>query len=82
MDAAISNVCVLPRLRRIEWVSGNRSSLVKWSNQNTGSSVYHEIELQNPVANAEIANQAQDGKAYYAMASVRVPAHARLRYSF
>ena len=53
-----------------EWVSGDRSSVVRWSNTNTGKSVYHEIELQNPQQNAEIANQAQDGKAYYAMSTV------------
>ena len=58
---------------RAEWVSGNRSSLVKWANHVTGTSVFHEIELQNPQANVEINHQAQDGKAYFAMASVRVP---------
>ena len=57
-------------LRHSEWVSGNRSSLVKWDNQNTGSSIYHEIELQDPQSFVEISDQAQDGKAYYAMASV------------
>ncbi|KAM5540207.1 hypothetical protein V8D89_006026 [Ganoderma adspersum] len=52
-----------------EWVSGDRSSVVRWSNTNTGKSVYHEIELQNPQQNTEIANQAQDGKAYYAIST-------------
>ncbi|KAH9942459.1 uncharacterized protein BXZ73DRAFT_88030 [Epithele typhae] len=52
-----------------EWVSGNRSSLVKWNNQITASSVFHQIELQDPQANVENSNQAQDGTAYIAMAS-------------
>ncbi|KAI0705088.1 hypothetical protein C8T65DRAFT_577862 [Cerioporus squamosus] len=52
-----------------EWLSGNRSSPISWRNTNTGSSIFHEIELQTPTANVEIANQAQDGKAYYGMAS-------------
>ncbi|TFK89099.1 DUF1793-domain-containing protein [Polyporus arcularius HHB13444] len=52
-----------------EWLSGNRSSPISWRNTKTGNSVFHEIELQTPTANVEIANQAQDGKAYYVMAS-------------
>lgn len=36
----------------------------------TGSSLIHEIELQNPQANKENNHQASDGKMYYAMASV------------
>ena len=54
----------------VEWLSGNRSSSISWRNTKTGSSVFHEIALETPTANVEIANQAQDGKAYYAMASV------------
>ena len=80
MGVVVFNVFL--HLRHAEWVSGNRSSLVKWNNQITGSSVYHEIELQNPAAYTEISNQAQDGKAYYAMASVRLPPHARLNSPF
>ncbi|RPD75342.1 hypothetical protein L226DRAFT_534905 [Lentinus tigrinus ALCF2SS1-7] len=52
-----------------EWLSGNRSSPISWRNTQTGSSIFHELELQTPTPNVEIANQAQDGKAYYAMAS-------------
>ena len=54
----------------VEWASGDRTSLVRWSNTNTGKSIYHEIELQNPKQNVEIANQAQDGKVYYAISTV------------
>ena len=50
-----------------EWLSGNRSSPVQWSNTNTGNTIFHEIELQQPQQDVEINNQAQDGKAYYAM---------------
>ncbi|KAI1795668.1 hypothetical protein LXA43DRAFT_991596, partial [Ganoderma leucocontextum] len=52
-----------------EWASGDRSSLVRWSTPNTGKSVYHEIELQNPQQNTEIFNMAQDGKVYYAIST-------------
>ncbi|KAI1795667.1 hypothetical protein LXA43DRAFT_731775 [Ganoderma leucocontextum] len=52
-----------------EWASGNRSSLVKWNNVNTGKSVYHQIQLQNPQQNSEISHQAQDGKVYYAIST-------------
>ncbi|KAI1795669.1 hypothetical protein LXA43DRAFT_991614 [Ganoderma leucocontextum] len=52
-----------------EWVSGNRSSVVQWNNVNTGNSVYHQIQLQSPQQNIEIADQAQDGKAYYAIST-------------
>ncbi|PIL35943.1 hypothetical protein GSI_01603 [Ganoderma sinense ZZ0214-1] len=54
-----------------EWVSGDRSSQVRWSNANTGSSIYHEIQLQSPQQNSEIANQAQDGTVYYAMSTAQ-----------
>ncbi|TBU41779.1 hypothetical protein BD309DRAFT_964560 [Dichomitus squalens] len=50
-----------------EWLSGNRSSPVQWSNNNTGNTLFHEIELQQPQQDVEINHQAQDGKAYYAM---------------
>ncbi|PIL35879.1 hypothetical protein GSI_01539 [Ganoderma sinense ZZ0214-1] len=54
-----------------EWASGDRSSQVRWSNSNTdtGNSIYHEIQLQSPQENTEIANQAQDGTVYYAMST-------------
>nr|VWP00989.1 Uncharacterized protein [Ganoderma boninense] len=52
-----------------EWASGNRSSLVKWNNANTGKSVYHQIELQDPKQNSEYSHQAQDGKVYYAIST-------------
>ncbi|KAM5534565.1 hypothetical protein V8D89_011769 [Ganoderma adspersum] len=52
-----------------EWASGDRSSQVRWSNTNTGSSIYHEIQLQSPQHNSEIANQAQDGTVYYAIST-------------
>ncbi|PIL35873.1 hypothetical protein GSI_01533 [Ganoderma sinense ZZ0214-1] len=52
-----------------EWASGDRTgSVVEWGNAtNTGSSIYHKIQLQNPQQNVENANQAQDGTVYYAM---------------
>ncbi|KAI0744211.1 hypothetical protein C8Q80DRAFT_1220875 [Daedaleopsis nitida] len=53
-----------------EWLSGDRTSNVKWTTQSTGSSIIHEIELQTPQANKEINHQASDGKMYHAMASV------------
>ncbi|PIL35880.1 hypothetical protein GSI_01540 [Ganoderma sinense ZZ0214-1] len=52
-----------------EWASGNRSSLVKWNNVNTGKSIYHQIELQDPQQNSEYSHQAQDGKVYYAIST-------------
>ncbi|KAM5540211.1 hypothetical protein V8D89_006030 [Ganoderma adspersum] len=52
-----------------EWASGDRSSVVQWSNANTGSSIYHKIQLQSPRPNAENASQAQDGTTYYAMST-------------
>ncbi|KAI1793781.1 hypothetical protein LXA43DRAFT_1122215 [Ganoderma leucocontextum] len=54
-----------------EWASGDRPSLVRWSNTNTGKSVYHEIELQNPQQNSEVANQAQDGTVCYAISTMQ-----------
>ncbi|KAI1785602.1 hypothetical protein LXA43DRAFT_1065747 [Ganoderma leucocontextum] len=38
-----------------EWASGDRSSLVCWSNKNTSKSVYHKIELQNPQPDRAVA---------------------------
>ncbi|KAI0665951.1 hypothetical protein C8Q78DRAFT_1062280 [Trametes maxima] len=52
-----------------EWQSGDRSSQVRWSQHTTGGSIYHEIDLQNPVRDAEINHQAQDGITYFAMAT-------------
>ncbi|KAI0645914.1 hypothetical protein C8Q79DRAFT_1053364 [Trametes meyenii] len=53
-----------------EWLSGDRSSQVRWGSHNTTrGNTYHEIYLQSPVPGAEIEFQAQDGKAYYAMAA-------------
>ena len=45
---------------------------MRWSQRSTGKSVYFEIEPQDPQTNVEITQQAQDGKAYYAMATVVV----------
>ncbi|KAI1795670.1 hypothetical protein LXA43DRAFT_1058371 [Ganoderma leucocontextum] len=53
-----------------EWASGDRSSSVQWNNVNTSKSVYHQIQLQSPQQNLEIANQTQDGKVYYAISTV------------
>ncbi|KAM5545433.1 hypothetical protein V8D89_000471 [Ganoderma adspersum] len=54
-----------------EWESGDRSNpVVTWSNGSTANSMYHQIELQNPAAETEIANQAQDGTTYYAISTV------------
>ncbi|KAI0335016.1 DUF1793-domain-containing protein [Cubamyces sp. BRFM 1775] len=52
-----------------EWLSGDRSSPVRWSQHSTGQSIYHEIDLQSPQQGVEINHQAQDGIAYYAMAN-------------
>ncbi|CDO69210.1 hypothetical protein BN946_scf185042.g112 [Trametes cinnabarina] len=52
-----------------EWLSGDRSSLVQWSQHATSGSIYHEIDLQSPQPFVEINHQAQDGTAYYAMAN-------------
>ncbi|KAH9892777.1 DUF1793-domain-containing protein [Cubamyces lactineus] len=52
-----------------EWLSGDRSSLVRWSQHSTEHSIYHEINLQSPQQGVEINHQAQDGIAYYAMAN-------------
>ena len=55
-----------------EWVSGAGASIVKWSTQDTGGSIYHEIVLQSPEANIELRHQAQDGQAYYAAPAVSI----------
>ncbi|KAI0354924.1 hypothetical protein OH77DRAFT_1425524 [Trametes cingulata] len=52
-----------------EWVSGNRTSPVRWDQHSTSDSTILEVELQHPEANTEINGQAQDGKAYLAMAT-------------
>ncbi|KAI0645913.1 DUF1793-domain-containing protein [Trametes meyenii] len=52
-----------------EWLSGDRGSQVRWSQHTTGGSIYHEIDLQNPIRDAEINHQAQDGITYFAMAT-------------
>ncbi|KAM5534567.1 hypothetical protein V8D89_011771 [Ganoderma adspersum] len=53
-----------------EWASGDRSSQVRWSNTDTGSSIYHDIQLQSPKHDfSEFADQAQDGTVYYAMST-------------
>ncbi|KAI9067371.1 hypothetical protein FKP32DRAFT_1563883 [Trametes sanguinea] len=51
-----------------EWLSGDRSSPIQWSQSVTNGSIYHKIELQAPQPFVEIERQAQDGVAYYAMA--------------
>ncbi|KAI0335019.1 hypothetical protein GY45DRAFT_1367055 [Cubamyces sp. BRFM 1775] len=51
-----------------EWLSGDRSNLVHWSQQSTSNSIYHEIQLQSPQQGVEINHQAQDGVSYYGMA--------------
>ena len=56
-----------------EWLSDNASSPANWSSQVTGSSVFHEVALQNPQSHTESNGRALDGKAYHAMASVRHP---------
>lgn len=43
-----------------------------WSHQTSSGSSYHKISLQSPESYTEMANQAQDGTAYYAMANVRI----------
>ena len=55
-----------------EWLSPNATAPAKWSSKNTGSSVFHEIELANPQPYVEDSDRAQDGRAYYAMASVSI----------
>ncbi|KAI0762087.1 hypothetical protein BD413DRAFT_643854 [Trametes elegans] len=50
-----------------EWVSGDRTSIVQWSQHTSSGSVYHQIQLQSPEQDVEINSQAQDGVAYYAM---------------
>ncbi|KAI0372113.1 DUF1793-domain-containing protein [Pilatotrama ljubarskyi] len=52
-----------------EWLSGDRTSPVRWGQQTSSRSVILEIELQDPEADVEINGQAQDGRAYLAMAS-------------
>ncbi|OSD07070.1 hypothetical protein PYCCODRAFT_1464180 [Trametes coccinea BRFM310] len=51
-----------------DWLSGDRSSAVRWSQNATNGSIYQEINLQSPQSFVEIQGQAQDGAAYYAMA--------------
>ena len=55
-----------------EWASSDRSSVVQWSNTNTGSSIFHDIQLQSRPHNGQVENrnQAQDGTVYYAMSTV------------
>lgn len=55
-----------------EWASSERSSVVQWSNTNTGGSIFHDIKLQSRPQNGqpENRNQAQDGTVYYAMSTV------------
>ncbi|KAI0633571.1 DUF1793-domain-containing protein [Trametes polyzona] len=53
-----------------EWLSGDRSSEVTWSQSQSGGSTYHEIQLTSPEPGVELQDQqAQDGVAYYAMAN-------------
>ena len=58
-----------------EWASGDRSTVVQWSNANTPSSIYHKIALQSSPPNVESVNQAQDGTTYYAMSTVSTDHH-------
>ena len=55
-----------------EWASGDRYSVVEWSNANASSSIYHKIRCQSSPTNVEIASQAQDGTTYYAMSTVSI----------
>ena len=59
------------RVASLEWLSSNATSPARWSSKVTGSSVFHEMELENPQANVQVNERSQDGKVYFAMSSVR-----------
>lgn len=46
---------------------------IQWSQHATASSIYHQVSLLDPEPYQEVAQQAQDGVAYYGMANVRCP---------
>ncbi|KAL0949421.1 hypothetical protein HGRIS_009482 [Hohenbuehelia grisea] len=48
-----------------EWVSGDNSLGVNWSTT-TGSTLVHQVQLQNPARYTEINDHTQYGSAYYA----------------
>ena len=62
---------VSDRVASLEWLSSNATSPARWSSKVTGSSVFHEMELENPQANVQVNERSQDGKVYFAMSSVR-----------
>ncbi|EPS95243.1 hypothetical protein FOMPIDRAFT_1054403 [Fomitopsis schrenkii] len=55
-----------------EWLCGDRGQEMKWSAPTqTDDIVYHQFELTQPQAFTEVNQQACDGTAYHAMASVQ-----------
>ncbi|PCH43428.1 hypothetical protein WOLCODRAFT_36245, partial [Wolfiporia cocos MD-104 SS10] len=55
-----------------EWLSGNRSALVRWGTTTNQQSVYHEASLQSPTpfGEYETSGQAEDGSVFYAMSQI------------
>ncbi|KAJ3489051.1 hypothetical protein NLI96_g2424 [Meripilus lineatus] len=52
-----------------EWNSGNRSELVVWETHDTGSTRYHQVQLQQQQTLVEYKGQAEDVTLYFAMPS-------------
>ncbi|KAJ3489039.1 hypothetical protein NLI96_g2399 [Meripilus lineatus] len=52
-----------------EWNSGNRSEKVVWDTHDTGSTRYHQVQLQHPQTMANFNDQAEDVTLYFAMPS-------------
>jgi hypothetical protein len=55
----------------IEWVSGDRNNQAQWNTTQTSATVYHQVQRQTPAPMQEINDMAEDGTAYYSMATVR-----------
>ena len=54
-----------------EWMSGDRSQIIRWSTTTNSDIVYHSVSLQNPTLYEEIATQQEWGTLHLAMKSVR-----------
>ena len=53
-----------------EWTSGDRTQMMNWNTNATGTIIYHEIFLQSPLAFTETKDQAEDIYTYLATLQV------------
>ena len=54
-----------------EWITGDNSLTANWSTT-VGSTIVHQVQLENQTPFGEISDRIQQGSAYYATLGVRL----------